>query len=254
MFERPNISDLLNTLAQQISASDRAKLEDFLRESADLIPENCTPAVRHGELILKCDDATTAKSLWREQQKLLKHATINRFTVLSETSCRSVSVEAIQRRSRNPSMNNLALNVENGCSYQNLLRKIANSEYPAFVIEVPKGWHWGQPQRCILASAQVTKFSGRRSPDWHGDDVTLLYDRPDFEWLHDRLMRELDTTAPGQVAQIKDLEYQSYTVASDRTSLFRGQKAHYNSDFEMLFIPELDMIVRVCYCKHREII
>ena len=257
MSEKPLNNDLFATLAQQIEDCDTTELDRFLRQAADLLPSNCTPLVRQGELILECMEQPTAQKLWRDQSKLLDidHAKINRFTILCGDRRHSISIEGLRHeRSLTASpMNQSLAYIQNGCSYQQLLLKVANAQHPTFVVEMPKGWHWGQPQRVILTSAQVTGFSGRKAPNWHGDDVTLLYDRSELERIHSTLMQELEQT-PGHIAQLNNFEYESYTVANDRESLFRDQKARYSSDLEVMYIPDLDMIVRVCYCKHREII
>lgn len=255
MTEQPDLQTILNTLSRQISEIDKIKLDDFVSRNAGLIPSNCRLSMKTGELILEVSESDLAAKLWRDQQQLLSHATIERFTILCcGTECYSAPLETLQRRNDRFMSNKSLAQVRRDCTYRELLNKIANTEYPAFVVEMPQNWHWGQPQRCLLTSAQVTNFSGRKSLNWHGDDVTLLYDRPEFEKLYDRLLREFDSTTGDRIAYIKDIEYRSYTVASDRQSLAKGQEAEYVSDVEILRIPELEMVVRVCYCKERRIL
>lgn len=138
----------------------------------------------------------------------------------------------------------------NSCSYGDLLIDIANSKYPAFVVEVPQRWHWGQPQKCFLTSTQVSSFSGRKAPKWHGDDVTLLYDRQVFEKMHDNLTREFESNGGSKII-LRDYEYRSYTVDPSREQLCRDREHEYQSDIEMRYLQDLDMLVRICYCKER---
>jgi hypothetical protein len=253
MTEQPDLQTILSKLSRQISEIDKIRLDDFIRRNTGLIPSNCRLSMRSGELILETGESSIAEKLWRDQQNLLSHATITRFTILCGAERYSASLETINRRNAR-SMNKSLTQIERGCTYQELLTKVANTQYPAFVVEMPRNWHWGQPQRCLLTSAQVTGFSGRKAPNWHGDDVTLLYDRQEFERLHNRLMHEFDQTPRDRTALVSDIEYRSYTVASDRESLAKGQEAEYRSDIEVLYIPDLETIVRVCYCKERRVL
>lgn len=250
---QPDLQAILSTLSHQISEIDKVRLDDFMRRNTGLIPSNCRLSMNSGELILEVGESSIAEKLWRNQQNLLSHATITRFTILCGAEHYSASLETITRRNTRSMQKSLA-QIERGCSYRELLNKIASTEYPAFVVEMPQNWHWGQPQRCLLTSAQVTGFSGRKAPNWHGDDVTLLYDREEFERLHNSLMREFESTPSDRTTFISNIEYRSYTVASDRESLAKGQEAEYRSDIEVLYIPDLETIVRVCYCKERHIL
>jgi hypothetical protein len=72
--------------------------------------------------------------------------------------------------------------------------------------------------------------------------------------MHDRMMQTLAETPAGEIARLNNFEYRSYTVAADRESLAKDQEAEYQSDIEILYIPDLDTIVRVCYCKHRRLL
>ncbi|HAX75755.1 MAG TPA: hypothetical protein DCY88_07950 [Cyanobacteria bacterium UBA11372] len=136
-------------------------------------------------------------------------------------------------------------------SYKDLLQIVATSEYPTFVTELPKNWHWGQPVPVILASAEVTNFSGRHAPKWHSKDITILYDRSVFEKQYQDLMIELSNN-PGQTrATLKDYVYRSYTVDQGRESLCRDIEMEYSSDLEIMYLDDLDIIVRICYCKDR---
>ena len=66
-------------------------------------------------------------------------------------------------------------------------------------------------------------------------------------------MQELSNANQGS-AIIRDYEYRSYTADPSRDFLCRHQEHEYNSDFEIMYLEDLDMIVRICYCKERRAI
>ncbi|QSJ14585.1 hypothetical protein JYQ62_22055 [Nostoc sp. UHCC 0702] len=135
-------------------------------------------------------------------------------------------------------------------TYNDLLIKVANSQYPTFVTEVPKGWHWGQPQNLILTNSQVAPFSGVKPVKLHGQDVTLLYDQHVFEKQMSVLTKDFEITNQGYNF-VEDYSYISYTIDKSRQSLCRDIAHEYNADFELIYLRDMETVVRVCYCKER---
>jgi hypothetical protein len=206
-------------------------------------------------LIVDCSQTSNLDKLWEQRHFILDSATLLGLTgrlifkrrgfLFGSVSSPSI-YEGVQ-----PNMI-LPTTTANSCKYADLLRIALNSDYPAYFVEIPHNWHWGQPQRCILTSSQVTDFSGRIAPRWHGDDVTLLFDRPEFEKRHEALMKEISTAPEGQRTILRDYEYRSYTVDPTRDLLCRAEERLYNADIEITQVEDLNLLVYICYCKERQ--
>ncbi|MBD2570020.1 hypothetical protein [Anabaena lutea] len=204
-------------------------------------------------LVIDCPGDVIDK-VWEYKHKILSAAFLlgfNKKLILKREG--SIYASASSRFSieevKEGLMHLSAETITKGLVFNDLLLFVANSQYPTFVTEVPRNWHWGQPQRLVLTNSQVTNFSGVKSTKLHGEDMTLLYDRVIFERQMSILTREFEKSPKENI--VKDYAYTSYTIDKFRQSLCRDSEHEYNADFKMIYIEDLDMIARVCCCKDR---
>lgn len=212
---------------------------------------------RKGELflIIDCPGREIASAVWRQKNYLLSTAhllNLAKRIIISNRGKFFTIVSSVRYLGSTSNINMITESSQKiGCSYLDLLAKVYQAEVPTYVMEMPGNWHWGQPQKILLTSAQVTSFSGKPAPKLHNEDVTLLYDRVDLERLNESLIREFEANPDGK-ASLKDVDFLSYTIDRDRESFARGEKMRYVADFEVLWVRDLNLTVRVSQCKLRE--
>ncbi len=250
-------SDLLvaHTIHRFIAISECKELlfcqvtRELDRKSNPVIVIDCPSPSSHK--VLEEEEITAVlQSLWRQTHLLVESARLLGLSdrvILKRRGHLFGSTSSLKNNQGDKAMRLQTLT--NTCTYGELLLKVATAEYPTFISEVSKNWHWGQPQRIILTSADVTSFSGRKAPNWHGDDVTLLYEREVFQAMYEDLFREMETSPARAV--LRDYVYRSYTVDTSREFLCRDKEHEYNSDIEIVYINDLDILVRICSCKER---
>lgn len=205
-------------------------------------------------LVIDCPSKPIAQKLWSERSLLVSSAHLlglaERLILKMKGHRYGTASSSINSNGDEPMITTTS--TKSGCQYQDLLLSVAHSKFPTFVIEIPKNWQWGVPQHVVLTSSQVTSFSGRTAPRWHKEDVTILYEKQEFERIHSDLMRELSNNTDTMRASISDYDYHSYTVDSSRESLTAKEKQLYVSDLEIMYLQDIDMLVRVCHCKQRQ--
>lgn len=136
-------------------------------------------------------------------------------------------------------------------NYPELLDIVRFSDYPTYVTVLPKSWEWEMPIRCVLTSEKVAQYAGRTPVDFHGSDISLLYDKDDLEKQIAILMREFERNNQNPV-KISDLTYMTYLSDPTRKTLQKdpSRRYEYNADFEIQYIHNIG-IVRICHCKER---
>jgi len=142
---------------------------------------------------------------------------------------------------------------------QGLLIKLGEDEFDFIsltakrpkMITTPMQWEWKIPIKCVLTSKKVLQHTNRTPLDFHGADISILYDKSDLEKQIATLMREFWRNN-GNPTRINDLEYTTYLSDLTQKSLQKDpyKRYEYNADFEIQFIEGIGLI-RICHCKSR---
>lgn len=149
------------------------------------------------------------------------------------------------------SLNMLASPTKQISAYPELLDIVRYSDYPTYVTLLPVDWEWEMPIKCVLTSDKVFQFAQRTPLDFHGADISLLYDKSDLEKQIGITMREFERNNSNPT-KIVDLEYTTYLSDPSRKTPQKDpcRRYEYVADFEIQFIKGIGL-VRICHCKER---
>lgn len=212
----------------------------------------CTLSVQATDIIVSCLNEASASFLAFNIKEL---AGILR----SLTNCQRLIIELMGDKfdsislTSNQSKTMIASNTKQIVDYPELLDIVKFSEFPTYVTLLPKSWEWEIPIKCVLTSDKVRQYSSRAPIDFHGADISLLYDKNDLERQIAILMREFERNNKNPT-KINDLEYITYLSDPTRKILQKDicRRYEYNADFEIQYIEGIGLI-RICHCKSRRL-
>lgn len=236
--------DLFKELLQHTQLIQYCKIEES--------PENF--------ITIHCTNAATVGFLSKFSKDIAQAAKLSGWTtgVILKVNGEILNAIPIHKFFSDYNMEIIASTRELAPSYQELLEIACNSSpnYATYITVIPSRlgrsiWEWGKPVKCILTSDGVKNFSSRLPFNFHGKDVTLLYDKLEMERQMTILTRELERS-PKQRIIIKDFQYETYLSDKDCEDIRKdpSQKYSYNADFEMMNVEGLG-IIRICHCKER---
>lgn len=227
-------------------------LRDYLLEHLECrdILQGCNIHIYTEELIIECPDYLSVCGLSYHTNEITK--VIQKITTLSRIiimlkgdECDIIPLQPATYKSMITSKSRIIAN------YPELLDLVRYSLFPTYVSVLPPAWEWEKPIRCVLTSDRVREYSTRCPLDFHGTDLSLLYDKKDMEQQINILMREFDRNNCNPT-KISDVTYFTYLSDPERKSIQKDpiRRYEYNADFEIQYIDGIGLL-RICHCKDR---
>jgi len=220
------------------------------RSTCGNVLKYCTLNVEQENIVISCLNEICASSLAfniKELAEILK-SLINSQGLLIKLG--EDEFDFISLTAKRPKMIT-TLTAKQIADYSELLDIARFSEFPTYITLLPMQWEWKMPIKCVLTSKKVLQHTNRTPLDFHGADISILYDKSDLEKQIAILIREFWRNN-GNPTRINDLEYTTYLSDPTQKSLQKDpyKRYEYNADFEIQFIEGIGLI-RICHCKSR---